>query len=344
MRIRSHFFILFLMLFTLPACSSYPVSPAPIPTELISASADQSNTSPFKLIEYSHSQKLFNLKIPKGWAIKEENSFSTFTAPDETASIRAAVINTGIALDEQGFSNLVNNTEMNDFGHLRQYRQDDPRMDEKNGTARVTSHFMLGNIPQDLISVYLRKDNIIFSLQLQTKESDSSGNQRLFEQIFISAQFNQELANNLIPYNIVFDFTGPHNLFKLLVPTSWKYDKKSIQDGQHDQFSSPDETAKIANLTYDDGNGISPGKAGQLALTLLGELYAKDVRITEIKAQPDGSTRWSWSSERNHLQGTTFFEVRGTAFLMLSLYSRSEYQAIFAPLFAVIIENYQPMQ
>jgi hypothetical protein len=74
---------------------------------------------------------------------------------------------------------------------------------------------------------------------------------------------------------------------------------------------------------------------------LLQEIYAKDVRISEVRTQPDLSIRWTWSSMIGNIEGTTFYETRGNFFLMLTFLSDIDVNNIFDPLFNLIIESYQ---
>jgi hypothetical protein len=342
-------FLLLFLILCLSACSAVSPNPAPIPTGpsgslATSSLPGKSTPDKFQLVDYNHSKNIFNMKYPTGWKVSEEDSFTTFTAADESISIQAAVVNTGIPLNEAGFVNFVNNTEGNNYSHLKNFLQTENKVDGKQGIARLTSQFTLGNTAQILNSIHLRKDSTIFSMHLQSAEADLPTNARLFSEMINSAQFDPTAASKLIPYNIVYDFIGRRNLFKLKIPTSWHYESRTISDGIVDIFTSPDAIVKIENLTYDDGSIIKPSQAYQLAATLLWEIYAKDMRISDAETQPDGSIRWTWSSNRNQLEGTTFYELRGTTFLMLSLYCQSDHQEIFSPLFSSIIQNYQPMQ
>jgi hypothetical protein len=297
--------------------------------------------SEVSMIEFIHKGNFFSISIPSDWNINEDESFATFSAPDESATIQATVVNTGIPLDETGFTNFIANTERNNFSHLIGYVQ--LNNDNKSGIARISSQFSISNSLQELTSIYIHKDAAVFMLHMQTSKVHTQAYTTPFDQIILSAKFLPENINKLIPYNIGFDFIGPNNIFKISIPTSWFHVRKSITNGVVDAFTSPDNQGTIENFFYSDGNPIQKPQADQIASQLLLERYAKDVRIAEIQNQPDGSIRWTWSSARNHLSGTTYYELRGNTFLMISLYCNNAYQSVFTPLFSSIIQSYQPV-
>ena len=340
--------IILIGLFIIPmslACNPSAVQPLPIPADA-TASKPLVNTSQpanFELAEFNHQQKLFSMLIPAGWKVREEETFATFAAPDETASIMAAVENTGIALDEASFTNYITLTEKNNFSHLKDYKQEEAKLDNHLGIATVRSQFYLANEAQELSSIYIRKENIIITMRLQANRSEYLKLEKLFDQVMNSAKFDLDKATGLIPYNMVYDFAHPMNVFTLKIPTSWRYNREEFANFAIDRFYSPDGLAWIENLTYDDGNVIKPNQAFTITANLVWELFAKDLRISEMKPQPDGSTRWVWRSDRNNIQGTTFYELRGTKFLMLSLITKKEVQEVIAPLFSLIIQNYTPL-
>ncbi len=327
------------------ACNPAAVQPLPIPSDFTAAATPVNTSHPAdsELVEFNHQQKLFSLLIPAGWKAREEESFATFTAPDETVSILAAVENTGIPLDETGFTNYISNTEKNNFSHLKDYLQEEAKLDNRLGIATVRSQFYLANEPQELSSFYIRKENIIITMRLQAYRSKFSKLEKMFDQVINSAKFDLDKASGLISYNMVYDFAHPMNVFTLKIPTSWRYLREEFTNFAIDRFYSPDGAAWIENLTYDDGNVIKPNQAFTITTNLVWELFAKDLRISEIKPQPDGSTRWVWRSDKNKIQGTTFYELRGTKFLMLSLIAKNDIQKVIEPLFGVIIQNYKPL-
>lgn len=330
------------------SCTSLTPPPAPIPTYTATVSGTPEglptqNPLSAELIDYTHKKLIYQLKIPVNWKVDEQESFTIITAPDDSASIEVNAVNTGIELNELGFANFVDATENNNYAGLRNYAQVERKVDNQKSVATLQSTFDSGNIPQKMLSIYQREGILVFYMHFQTSASTYEKNNPLFEQIIQSALFNSSATAEIIPYNIVYDFNGSKNLFILEIPTNWTYQKNTINNGILDKFLSPDGHARIENITYDDGNPITRAKADRIALELLKELYANDVRISEAQTQPDLSIRWSWASTKSGIEGTSFYETRGTSFLMLTLYWDKDYTDIFNPLFNRIIQTYHPL-
>ena len=342
------------------ACNSPAPSPAPIPTTAVSettpissnpntaAGTPQStptqNPLNAELIDYTHKKLIYQLKIPVGWKVDEQESFAYITAPDESASIIVAGVNTGVELNELGFANFVDATELNNFARNKNYSQVDRMLDYKSWVAILHSTFDSSNIPQKILSIYQREGNVVFYLIFQSNTDIYEKDSPLFDLIIHNAQFNSNNMAAIVPYNMVYDFSAPKNLFILEIPTNWTYQNNAIKNEILDRFISPDGHARIENITYDDGNAITRFKADRIALQLLQEIYAKDARIDEAKTQPDLSIRWSWASAKNGIEGTTFYETRGTSFLMLTFFCDKDYKGIFNPLFNQLIETYRTIE
>jgi hypothetical protein len=358
--IAGKIFVLLFSSLLVVACTSQAPVPAPIPANPVlettpisgnpiaaaGASQDLPTQNPINadLIDYTHKNLIFRLKIPINWKVDEQEYFTDITAPDESGSIQVFAVNTGIELNELGFANFVDATEKNNFAGNTNYSLVERIVDNKKWVATLRSTFDTNKIPQKLLSIYQREDSVIFYIHLESNASSYEKNNLLFEQIIRSSFFNSASAAGFNPYNIVYDFTGSKNLFVIEIPTNWTYKKDNINNGIQDKFISPDGHGRIENITYDDGNAITRGKADRIALELLKEIYAKDVRISEAKTQPDLSIRWSWNSTKNGIEGTTFYETRGTSFLMLTFFWDKDYSGIFNPLFNRLIETYHPFE
>ena len=339
------------------ACTSPASAPAPIPTNPISETTPISGTPiavvgtplggstqiPFnaELIDYIHKNLIFRLKIPVNWKVDEQESFTDITAPDESGSIQVIAVNTGVELNELGFANFVDTTEKNNFASNQNYSQVERTVDNRKWVSILRSTFDANKIPQKMLSIYQRVGRVVFYIHFKTNASSYEKNNLLFEQIIQSSYFNSAKEAEIIPYNLVYEFNGPKNLFMLDVPTNWTYQKNSINNEIQDTFISPDAHARIINMAYDDSNLITRSHADRIALELLKEIYAKDVRISESSTQPDLSIRWSWTSKISGIEGTTFYETRGTSFLMLTFFCDIEYKEIFNPLFNRLIETYR---
>jgi hypothetical protein len=103
-------------------------------------------------------------------------------------------------------------------------------------------------------------------------------------------------------------FTDQNDLLAFDLPGDWYYENVPGEDGTYyiDVFTSPDESAKIESLVYDDGTAFTGTDNG---------------RVASDQIMDDGSERLEWSSKSGGYSGVSFFELRGnpkTTFLMLT--------------------------
>jgi hypothetical protein len=124
------------------------------------------------------------------------------------------------------------------------------------------------------------------------------------------------------------------------VPESWLYEFTYEEVVAVDTFYSPDDHALIENIVYDDGEEVSKSEAGAFALELLREFYAEDIRITDDQVQPDGSERLIWNSPSGEYTGWSFFETRGTTFLLFTLIYDNAYEDIYFDVLNDVVETY----
>jgi hypothetical protein len=112
-------------------------------------------------------------------------------------------------------------------------------------------------------------------------------------------------------------------LYQIELPVSWGYTQSESDDNTTfiDTHTAPDGHALISNISYDDGRTVSKADAGQFALELLRNFYTKgvnDIKITHDQVQSDGSERLDWYSKSGNYYGSSFFETRGTTFMLFT--------------------------
>jgi len=121
-------------------------------------------------------------------------------------------------------------------------------------------------------------------------------------------------------------FTDQNNLMAFELPGDWTYENGSSDNYYYDTFTSPDGSAKMENLVYNDGDPFIAGQNGKFALGLLHNIYSStgkegDIRVTDDSIQEDGSERLTWESKGGGYSGVSFFELRGDdnkTFMMLT--------------------------
>ena len=146
------------------------------------------------------------------------------------------------------------------------------------------------------------------------------------------AQPPQPSINNPPPSNgnssDIVTFTDENNLLAFDVPGDWSYEQLTGDYNYIDRITSPDGSAVIDSLVYNDGSAFTGKDNGKFALQLLNQFYSNtgkegDIRISKDEMMPDGSEKLTWTSKGGGYSGVSFFELRGNdrmTFLMFTLY------------------------
>lgn len=136
---------------------------------------------------------------------------------------------------------------------------------------------------------------------------------------------NQNQQEQPVSSDII-TFTDENGLAAFDLPGDWTYEHSTGDNYYVDTFGSPDQTAFIENLVYDDGEPFVKSQNGKFALNLINTFYSNtgqtgDIRISSDQIMPDGSERLEWESKGGNYSGVSFFETRGsnnTTFLMFT--------------------------
>jgi hypothetical protein len=154
----------------------------------------------------------------------------------------------------------------------------------------------------------------------------------------------QAVSAALTPYTgQMYTFFDDEGLFSFDVPYTWSYEREEDDVSVVDTFSAPGETAFVQSIKYDDGTEISKSLAGAFALELLRSAYtggAGDIKITDDTIMPDGSERLIWTSKAGGYSGVSFFETRGTTFLMLTYLADDPVYELYLDTFDTILSTY----
>ncbi|MCI0399618.1 MAG: hypothetical protein L0322_32450, partial [Chloroflexi bacterium] len=221
------------------------------------------------------------------------------------------------------------------------YQVTDRQVDKDILVARVTKELFFDGVPQVVFTLYDQHGAVVYSLDFWADADVSDSYGVAYEQIIDGATVYSETAAEVVePYYWIYDFYGPGDLFTIEVPTPWRYEYTEGDTAIVDTFYSPDEHAVVQNVTYDDGEVISREVAGAFALELLKQYYAADIVITDDQVQSDGSERLTWYSPSGDYSGISFFETRGTTFLLFSTLWDNPYEADYLDTLNYIISTY----
>jgi len=227
------------------------------------------------------------------------------------------------------------------WGSLKDYNPNAPAL--LSDGFWVVSAYGLGenDTPMAIVSYYWRVGTSIFAVDFGCPFDQYDAYISVFGALAESLKVDAQAAAKAPLYTARTTFNGPKQLFQMSVPAAWTHAHSETTDGVTvvDTFISPDQNSSILSIGYDDGTVISKSVAGQFALNLLHDVFAiQNIKVKDDKVQPDGSERLIWTSPGG--DGVTFFETRGTTFLMLTWIVNTGYYDLYFPLWDEILSSY----
>jgi hypothetical protein len=312
-------------------------TPIPPPTKAPDTQPDtgpSTGPAPFSLVAspYNHPEGLFATYPPQGWSADEDSGSTLWTAPDGSGAIYFQATNTGTTLGPDAFTNFVNAREWNWFGSFQGYVETEYQLDAEGGLAGITKNAMFNDVPQTIYTFYDQHDQAIFAIDFWADADKFDSYMAVYNQMLDQSTVDSSAAAGQSPFLWIYNFTGPANLFTMEVPMAFEYTHDEDRGDAIvivDTFTAPDGHALIENVAYDDGEPITKSLAGAFALELLRTYYATDIKITDDQVQADGSERLIWNSPSGGYAGISFFESRGTTFLLLSLVYDNAYEDVY---------------
>ena len=310
-----------------------------------SAPAEQPSPSgevlPLAPDTYVHSSATFALNPPVGWELEEYDSGATWTDPSGEGRIEVFVNTTGYQLEADAVENLIAANVQNYLGLYDNYQALDRSIDNF-GAIVVTQSLEDDGTLYRVTTIYYQEKDVIYEVDFWASVDRYGDFAPSFDRIWQEMGVDSGQASASIePYSDSYTFTDPTGLFEFDVPYLWRYETSTDTYSVVDKFIAPDASAFVDNIKYDDGSQISKSLAGAFALDLLHQFYAADIKITDDKVQSDGSERLAWFSQSASYSGTSFFETRGTTFLMLTYVSNDTMTAIYSPVFDKVLATYQ---
>ncbi len=304
-----------------------------------------SNTSSLEVSQdtYTHSSGAFSTAYPVGWDKKERDDGVYFSDPGGAGAIDISFTNVGTQLTSDALNTYINNLENNWFAGYKDYAANKPET-QKDGSIKVSKTLTDSNgNANTVVSFYWLKGTVVFEQDFWALTDSLQGLVDGYNQIAGSINTDENAGASSSLYLFRYTFTCPQNLCQFSAPYGWAYghDDKTYNYVTNDKFSAPDGTSYIDNTVYDDGKPISKSVAGRFALSLLKEFYAQDISVTSDKVQGDGSERLDWTSGSNNEYGETFFETRGTTFLMWTWVVNQNYYDTYSPLWGEMVDSYK---
>ena len=290
---------------------------------------------------YDHSSGAFSVTLPDGWASDEKNNSVFVTSPDKVVAIEISFTNVSNPLTADELNTYIQAVEDNWFATFANYTAGkfEPQSDGSIGVFKTLD--LSGGTPQSVFSYYWQEDATVYEQDfwVDTDQYDAYVDGLLA--VANSMTTDPSAATSADPYAIVYTFTDPNKLFEFNIPYPWTYATSSADNAVVDTFSSPDKLSYIENITYDDGTEVSKSEAAAFARSLLTKYYdITDLKITDDQVQSDGSERLTWNSPAKGIDGESFFETRGTTFLLLTWVVDSTSYDAFEPVWTELVGSY----
>jgi hypothetical protein len=315
---------------------------APKPTQAPAPTTSGGLTIPLADTPYAHPSGAFTQILPVDWTTDERDDGVFINSPDGVASMDVSFVNVGVELTTDEFDTFVEAVEDNWFSSsFTDYERitDETEAEFRRIVGKTLK--LEDGTEQAVISLYLMRGTVVFEQDLWVDSDQFDAYADALGDSTVSLTVD-ETAGALAPvYNSTYKFLGPRNLFEMRVPYAWTYQTDSSDNAIVDTFTSPDGLSQIENVAYDDGTPVSKSQAGAVALALLKEYYeVDDIKVTGDKVQPDGSERLTWTSDSKGWDGESFFETRGTTFLLLTWIVDSDFYDLYEPVWTATVSTY----
>lgn len=289
---------------------------------------------------FEHSSGAFSIQLPAEWEIEEFNASVSANDPAGPGFIEIAFVNVGQALTAEQLLAYAQAVEDNWFATFDHYEPEAPETFE-SGTLLIFKTLDFDGVPQTVYSYYWQAGQVVYAEDFWVDSDQYDAYVDGFGEVSSSTRTDPEAGAEASLYGLRYEFIAPDNLFAFNVPYGWEHTTDSADVATLDSFNSPDDVTSIETIVYDEGNEISQSVAGQFALTLLKEFYDfSDVRVAADEPLDDGREKLTWSSANSGVDGVTYFESRGTTFIMLTWIVEQGATTFYAPLWDEIADSY----
>ncbi len=312
-----------------------------VPTEASTAAAPfQLSAQPFK-----HKSGAFTITLPDGWKTDERDNSVFASSPDKVSSIDITFTNVGSKFDAATLNTYIKAEEDNWFATFKDYTAK-PNETQKDGSILVYKTFSLSDgTPETAFSYYWEDGNVVYEQDFWVDTSAYDQYAQGLVDVANTMKTDPTAGAKANAYAVVYQFTDPHNFYQFDVPYGWIHATQALTHSSIETFTSPDQLSYVENIEYDDGTQVSKSDAGAFALDLLKQYYSlTDIKITDDTPQSDGSERLTWNSAAKGIDGESFFETRGTTFLLLTWVVDTNQIDFFRPVWSTLVKSYQVPQ
>ncbi len=289
---------------------------------------------------FIHDSGAFSITFPEGWETTQNPNYASATAPDQTTYITISFENAGAELSKEALNAYVAALEKNYYGAFANYEQV-ALEEQQDGSIGVLKNLDYQDVPYKVTSYYWQNDVTIYIQDWWvTADQYAAYKDGMLESINTMKVDGSAIADQEL-YMLHYTFNCPQQLCTFSIPYGWTHAQSSEENLTNDKFTAPDELIYVDNTIYDDGRQVTKSLAGEIARFLLNEYYAKDLVITDDKTQSDGSELLKWYSKNGGYSGSSFFETRGTTFLMLSRVANDTVFELYSPVWLTLLDSYK---
>jgi len=262
-------------------------------------------------------------------------------SPDNASAIEVSFVNVIEPLVEEDLTNFILAVEQNWFATYANYAPGDIEPQSDGSLGLFKNLDLEDGTPQSVFSYYWQEAAVVYEQDFWVDTAAYDVYVDGLLEVANSMTTDPAAAAAADPYAQTYTFTGPSSLFEFAVPYAWRYEASEGESQIFDTFISPDGLSYIENITYDDGETVTKSEAFNFARFLLTDYYkVDDIVITDTQVQSDGSERLNWYSNSLGVDGTSFFETRGTTFLLLTWVVDTAAFESFFPVWTNLLDSY----
>lgn len=286
-------------------------------------------------VKYLHPDGFYEMMIPKVFKITKNEQFISLEEEISRIEINMFTFDTIYAYNESSTTNLINAREANVFPSEVGYFEIEKWFDISTGFLHVNkliSTDLQANIIQ---SSYFSLDKAVFVFDFWSPKDQFIQNINIMDTMLKTISFDQDKINNFEEGFSTPDFQYRDENFNINVPIFWQIINSKSTHSMVNTFLSPDQYVIIQIITYTDEDPLPKSIVGEFVLSLLGDLYAQDLIITQNKLCASGWEGIVWNSGNNQSTGITHFSIRDNMLLVMTLI----YQPSYMQYYRQIIEN-----
>ncbi len=288
--------------------------------------------------EYVHTSFGFEIPLLESWEVLEFKNGAQFTAPDGTAAIRIAYLNTSVELQGRDFTRFAKIHSEQQFGGLGNYRLLRTNGDSSRSLILEQSAGAEGAVVE-IMTTFSKQAELVTELSVWRTPTSSYLREEL-QSVADQVYFNSAVISATFPYETYRPIDLIAQSSAIEIPFGWE--QIGASDDSIVQFRSPDSAAVVFAVRRDvETENIPRETLVENVLKIMRELVGPDIFLVSNRVQPDNSLRVDFNTEGNKLQGSVFLEGDGAEANLLGYVLETEKADFYWDVIDTIITSYQ---